>query len=83
MQAIHLKPTGDEAWPELAEHPENVIDLTTDDLHAAFLDNGTIGGQPVVILRADQDDKSYIIQITGRQFQALYHAFKGKYGIIE
>lgn len=80
MQRVHLKLKGDEAWPELdPAKGGQAIELPSDNVHVAFLDKGTSGGQPVVLLRADDEGTAYIIQLTGRSFQALAGAFHAKY----
>lgn len=83
MQQITLKVKGDAAWPELdpAKNPElKIVELQSEHLHVAFLDNGTVSGQPVVLFRSDEDGKAYVIQVTANQFHALAHAFFDKYG---
>lgn len=81
-QAIDIKVVGDAAWPELNPETSNrdLIELPTDTIRVAFLDNGTEGGQPVVLFRVDNGDKSYVMQITGNNFRGLAAAFRGKYG---
>ena len=86
MLEIDLKITGDAAWPELdpARNPElELVELQSEHLEVVFLDNGTAGGKPVVIIRSDNNGKAYVVQLTGRQFQAVAAALKGKYGVIE
>lgn len=80
MQHINLKMDGDSAWPEVEG---KAIDLPNENLDVVFLDNGTNGGQPIVAIKSQLEDTHYIIQLTGRQFQTLAAAFKGKYGVIE
>ena len=80
MQVINLKAEGDEAWPELAASEELVVDLDqSGTVHVCFLDNGTSGGQPVVILRSDLGIHPHILQLTASNFIGIAKAFAAKY----
>lgn len=81
MQVVNLKMIGDEAWPELRD--KKVKQLQKDVIECVILDAGTQQGNPVVILRSDDGDTSYILELTGKQFQAIAAALRGKYGVIE
>lgn len=80
MQHIHIKMDGDGAWPELANG--KAIELPTDGIKVAFLDNGTDAGNPVVMFRSDGDGIAYILQLTVKNLQMITAASKGKYGDI-
>ncbi len=87
MQQIDLKMVGDAAWPELDPSKNatelEVVELPDDKIKVAFLDNGTTGGKPVVLIRSDHEGKAYVLQFTGRSFQTVAAAFRGKYGVID
>lgn len=85
MQAINLNTAGDAAWPEL--DPEagkmNLVELPWENMDVAFLDEGTEDGQPVVLIRSDWEGTAYVMQLTGRQFQAIASMFNTKYGEVQ
>jgi hypothetical protein len=85
-QIVDIKASGDAAWPEL--DPANdakirIMELQSEHLQVAFLDNGTTSGNPVVLVRSDTDGTAYVLQFTAKQFQAIAAALRGKYGEIQ
>lgn len=75
---IHLD--GDACWPDLTskEHRHGKI------VSVATLPDGTSGGRPSIMIRAELDDGSIVlIETTLRLFNACAAAFRGRYGDVE
>lgn len=80
-QAVHIEMQSEAgAWKDVGDN--KITSLPEGDIHVAFIDNGTTGGRPVMMLRVDDDEDkhSWVLQLTVRNLQAISAASEGKYG---